>query len=96
MTEIAGKYRPNTTTHANAKRPAWPFILAAFALTASLPLFAGDYFLLLAGQTAIMVIAVSGLNILTGMTGLISLGHAAFFAIGAYVAAVGAKSAGPH
>ena len=94
MTAIADKYRPNPTTNSDATRPAWPFILAAFVFTGSLPLFAGDYFLLLAGQTAIMVIAVAGLNILTGMTGLISLGHAAFFAIGAYVAAVGAKSAG--
>ncbi len=58
---------------------------------ADLPLYANGYILLLAGQIAIFTIAVAGLNILTGMTGLISLGHAAFFAVGAYVAAVGAK-----
>jgi len=32
----------------------------------------------------IYTIAALGLNILTGYTGLISLGHAAFFSIGAY------------
>jgi len=72
----------------------WITYAAAILAVAGLPLFASDYVLLLAGQTAIFAIAVIGLNVLTGMTGLISLGHAAFFAIGAYVTAVGAKSAG--
>ncbi|MCU0476403.1 MAG: branched-chain amino acid ABC transporter permease [Anaerolineae bacterium] len=34
------------------------------------------------------VIAVQGLNILTGYTGLVSLGHAAFMAVGAYSSAI--------
>jgi branched-chain amino acid transport system permease protein len=36
----------------------------------------------------IMALAVLGLNIVTGFSGQISLGHGAFFAIGAYVTAV--------
>lgn len=36
----------------------------------------------------IYVIATAGLAIFTGFTGLFSLGHAAFFAIGAYTAAI--------
>src|SRR5690606_3065280 len=36
----------------------------------------------------IYAIAVLGLNILTGYNGQISLGHGAFYAIGAYVAAI--------
>ena len=36
----------------------------------------------------IYVIATVGLAIFTGFTGLFSLGHAAFFAIGAYTAAI--------
>ena len=36
----------------------------------------------------IYVIAAVGLAIFTGFTGLFSLGHAAFFAIGAYTAAI--------
>ena len=39
-------------------------------------------------RIAIFVIAVQGLNILTGYTGQISLGHAAFVAVGAYSAAI--------
>lgn len=69
-------------------------IAASLLLLMILPSFAGGYILLLAGQIAIFTIAIAGLNILTGMTGLISLGHAAFFAIGAYVVAVSAKFGG--
>lgn len=39
-------------------------------------------------RIAIFVIAVQGLNILVGYTGQISLGHAAFVAVGAYSAAI--------
>lgn len=58
--------------------------LAALATLAIFPFLAGNYALLLAGQIAIFIIAVVGLNILVGYTGLMSLGHGAFFAIGAY------------
>ncbi|MCZ6605157.1 MAG: branched-chain amino acid ABC transporter permease, partial [Alphaproteobacteria bacterium] len=75
-------------------RTARSLFAVTILVLAVLPVVANDYILLLAGQAAILVIAVAGLNILTGFTGLISLGHAAFFAIGAYVTAVGAMSAG--
>ncbi|RYF61128.1 MAG: branched-chain amino acid ABC transporter permease, partial [Comamonadaceae bacterium] len=39
-------------------------------------------------QVLILGIAIMGLNLLTGYTGQISLGHSAFFALGAYAAAV--------
>lgn len=39
-------------------------------------------------QTAIFAIVAVGLNLLTGTTGLISLGQAGFFAVGAYVSAL--------
>jgi branched-chain amino acid transport system permease protein len=39
-------------------------------------------------RIAVLVIAVQGLNILTGYTGLVSLGHAAFMAVGAYASAI--------
>lgn len=42
-------------------------------------------------RIAIAVIAVQGLNILVGYTGQISLGHAAFVAVGAYSAALMAR-----
>ncbi len=45
-------------------------------------------------QTGIMLIAVLGVSILTGFTGLYSFGHAGFMAIGAYVSAILVKFIG--
>jgi len=56
-------------------------LLAVFLLT--LPLFGGRYIVFVAGVCGVSVISALALNILTGYTGLISLGHAAFMGIGA-------------
>jgi len=48
------------------------------------PLFMSDYALYLLNLIMVYVIVSVGLNILVGSTGQISLGHAGFFAIGAY------------
>ena len=51
--------------------------------------FVGDpYIVYLINISCVAIIASLGLNILTGFTGQISLGHAAFFAIGAYCTAI--------
>lgn len=55
---------------------------------AVLPLFAGSYFLSFMILIGIALIAVLGLNILTGYAGQISIGHQAFVAVGAYTTAV--------
>ncbi len=52
------------------------------------------YYLGLSNLIAIYVIVVLGLNLFIGYTGQISLGHAAFFAIGAYGSAVGTTTLG--
>ena len=44
--------------------------------------------------TGIYLIAILGVSILTGFTGLFSMGHAGFMAIGAYVSALVVKSTG--
>ncbi|MDC0073814.1 branched-chain amino acid ABC transporter permease [Alphaproteobacteria bacterium] len=49
-----------------------------------LPLVSSGYIIFLATQVAIFTIAVTGLNILTGYTGLVSLGHGALVGVGAY------------
>lgn len=56
------------------------------AVTALLPiLFPDNYFVTVTGVTiALNAIVAVGLNLLIGYTGQISLGHAAFFGIGAY------------
>lgn len=52
------------------------------------PFFADNYFLDVANQIGVAIIGAIGLNILTGFTGQISIGHAAFLAIGAYASAI--------
>jgi branched-chain amino acid transport system permease protein len=54
------------------------------ALLYLFPLFADNYYIYVANYIAINIIVVTGLNLLVGYTGQISLGHAGFFAIGAY------------
>ena len=49
-----------------------------------LPFFAPNYYIYMANYIAINIIVAAGLNLLVGFTGQISLGHAGFFAIGAY------------
>jgi branched-chain amino acid transport system permease protein len=48
------------------------------------PFCVKNYYVYLANYIAINIIVVLGLNLLVGFTGQISLGHAGFFAIGAY------------
>jgi branched-chain amino acid transport system permease protein len=63
-------------------------LLAGLAL-AMLPAFLLESFQLFQLTMAvIMALAVLGLNIVTGYNGQISLGHGAFFAVGAYVTAI--------
>jgi len=52
------------------------------------------YYMHLANLILIYAIAATGLNIVTGYTGQLSLGHAAFFAIGAYCSALFGKGLG--
>lgn len=54
-----------------------------------LPLIWPDpYFLSVMGSAGIMIIAAISLNLLLGFTGQLSLGHVAFFGIGAYTSAL--------
>jgi branched-chain amino acid transport system permease protein len=48
------------------------------------PFLVKNYYVYVANYIAINIIVVLGLNLLVGYTGQISLGHAGFFAIGAY------------
>jgi branched-chain amino acid transport system permease protein len=62
--------------------------LVLLIAAAVLPFFLSDYRTFQLTLTLAYAIALLGLNILTGYSGQISLGHGAFFAIGAYVAAI--------
>lgn len=61
----------------------WYFLLVLVMLIA--PLFAGTYFQSQLTLLFIYAIAGAGLMVLVGYTGLVSLGHAAFLLLGAYV-----------
>ena len=69
-------------------RVVWSFtaVLALVALAA--PFLIGSYPLTLTVTTLIAIIGAVGLNMLTGTTGLISLGQAGFLAVGAYTNAI--------
>jgi len=68
--------------------PQWACLIGLLIFLGVLPLFASSYFLGFMILTGIALIAVLGLNILTGYAGQISIGHQAFVAVGAYTTAV--------
>jgi branched-chain amino acid transport system permease protein len=59
-----------------------------FVLVCALPFIVSNYRVFQFTLVLVYAIALLGLNILTGYNGQISLGHGAFYAIGAYVAAI--------
>lgn len=73
------------------KKLLWVLLALAFLVPLLRPLFpevVSDYRLFLVSTMIIASIAVLGLNLLTGFNGQISLGHGAFYAVGAYTAAI--------
>jgi branched-chain amino acid transport system permease protein len=68
--------------------------LAVFAVLGALQFFASDYVVLMLTRIMILAIYASGYNLLFGYAGLLSLGHAMFFATGLYAAALGTTLAG--
>ena len=82
-------------SHADAERrldsPLRRAGLAALLLgLLVLPFVADGYIVYMACLVAVTTISVVGLNILTGYTGLLSIGHAAFNGVGAFACAVAA------
>jgi branched-chain amino acid transport system permease protein len=57
-------------------------------LLLAVPLLASPYMMYVFNMIGIAAIAAIGLNILIGFTGQISLGHGAFFGVGAYAGAI--------
>jgi len=63
--------------------------LIVFLLACALfPFFASKYMISTMIEVGIAIIACHGLNLLTGFTGQISLGHAAFLGVGAYTCSI--------
>jgi len=66
----------------------WVLLLVLLVILFTAPLYWGNYWLGVANLIGITIIAATGLNILTGYCGQLSIGHAGFIAVGAYTAAV--------
>jgi len=60
------------------------FILLMSVIVLTLPFYGHDYLIDIAVLSGIYIILAQGLNIVVGFTGLLNLGFAAFYAIGAY------------
>src|SRR5262249_54868664 len=63
-------------------------VLAALLLA---PLFVGDYGISLLTELAVLALFAASLHFMMGPGGLTSFGHAAYFGLGAYGAALAAK-----
>src|SRR5450432_1278160 len=63
-----------------------PAVAIVFAV--ALPFALGNYHVFQVTLVLVYAIALLGLNMLTGFNGQISLGHGAFYAIGAYTTAI--------
>jgi len=70
------------------RRASLVLAIAVIALGFSLPFYMSGFRLFQYTQVCIYAIALMGLNLLTGYNGQFSLGHGAFYAVGAYISAI--------
>ena len=73
---------------------SWIVPCVVLVLLAGVPFVAGEYLQGLIVKIVILAIFALSLELLVGTTGLVSLGHAAFFGIGAYAAVLAAPKSG--
>lgn len=84
------------TERANPMRHLLRLAVAALiVLVVFIPFFGDDYVTYMACLILINIIATIGLNITVGYAGLLSIGHAAFVGMGAYVTALGVMAGVP-
>jgi branched-chain amino acid transport system permease protein len=77
------------TTYERGTHPwKWFGLVVLLALAGAVPFFTSDFQLFKLTNVLIYAIALLGLNILVGYNGQLSLGHGAFYAIGAYATAI--------
>lgn len=93
-----GPARPTTSVALRPWRPLTPAgrlaLLAVVALAALLPLAAGNYTLSIAAEILIFALFAASLQFPMSVGGLASFGHAAYFGLGAYGAALAVKTLG--
>jgi branched-chain amino acid transport system permease protein len=85
---IAGQANPVQYLQAQNR---WQWSEIAFWLATLLPFVLTPSYLVLASQIAITALFVLSLDLILGFSGIVSLGHAAYFGIGAYTAGLISK-----
>jgi branched-chain amino acid transport system permease protein len=90
--EIAAESQPSSSLRRQASVRATPQaaigVLVVLAIGVALAFLVSDYRLFQLTMVVVYAIAILGLNLATGYNGQISLGHGAFYAVGAYTAAI--------
>ncbi len=82
------------TVMTGGEKSAAPVLALLFIAGLALPFFADKYFLGIAILALIYCLLGLGLNIVVGLAGLLDLGFVAFYAVGAYLLALGAQYLG--
>ena len=86
---------PSELQSALLRSARWrPWEFAVWVLAFALPLITPSHALMI-NEIAIVALFAMSLDLILGYTGIVSLGHAAFFGFGAYVAALFAKHVMP-
>jgi branched-chain amino acid transport system permease protein len=88
MMSTAAAANPHAYLQAQAR---WHPAEIVFWLAALLPYWLFPDYLVLASQIAITALFALSLDLILGYAGIVSLGHAAFFGLGAYTAGLAAK-----
>ena len=88
MTESGASANPQAYMHSLGR---WRPVETAFWLATLTPYFLFPDYLSLASQIAIAALFALSLDLILGYAGIVSLGHAAFFGIGAYTAGIFSK-----
>ena len=89
---------PPVQVIAGIPMPTWRLIMlgGGLVILAVIPFVAKNFYIFQITLAIIYAIAILGLNLLTGFNGQFSLGHSAFYAIGAYTAAIMMENMGIH
>lgn len=85
---------PRRSARAPVLSLAQPLVLGVAAI--ALPFVARNFVIFQVTLMCVYAVAIMGLNLLTGFNGQFSLGHSAFYALGAYTAAIMMEQAELH
>lgn len=92
MSAVTGHRRPAVGELAGDRRRSWPYPRATLGVAAAaavvVPFVLPPYPLYQVTLVLVYVVALLGLDLVAGHGGQVSLGHGAFFGIGAYAAAI--------